>query len=58
MSKLILTHLNRNSLRNKFDLLSEQIKGSIDKLTISETKPDGQFLIDGYHALFRFDRNK
>ena len=55
--------MNINSLRNKFDLLSEHIKGSIDILMISETKldysfPDGQFLIEGYHAPFRFDRNK
>ena len=63
MNKLILAHLNINSLRNKFDLLHEQIKGSIDTLMIFETKlddrfPDGQFLIEGYHAPFRFDRIK
>ena len=63
MNKLIFAHLNINSLRNKFDLLSEQIKGSVDILIISETKkcdsfPDGQFLIEGYHAPFRFDGNK
>ena len=63
MNKLIFAHLNINSLRNKFDLLSEQMKGFIDILIISETKkcdsfPDGQFLIEGYHAPFRFDRNK
>ena len=62
-NKLIFTHLNINSLRNKFDLLSEQIKGSIDKLMISQTKlddmfPEGQFLMEGYHARFRFDFNK
>ena len=32
-------------------------------LTLSETKlndsfPEGQFLIDGFHSRFRFDRNK
>ena len=30
MSKLIFAHSNINSLRNKFDLFSKQIKGSID----------------------------
>ena len=55
--------MNINSLRNKFDLLHEQIKGSIDTLMIFENKlddsfPDGQFLIEGYHAPFRFDRIK
>ena len=63
INRLIFGHLNINSLRNKFDLLCEQIKGSIDMFMISETKlddsfPQGQFLIDGFHSPFRFDRNK
>ena len=63
MKKLIFAYLNINSLRNKFDLLSEQIKGFIDILMISKTQlddsfPDGQFLIESYRAPFRFDRNK
>ena len=63
MNKLIFGHLNINSLRNKFDLLSEQVKGSIDILMVSETKlddsfPEGQFLIEGFHSPFRFDRNR
>ena len=56
-------HLNINSLITKFDLFSEQIKGLIDILMMSETKlhdsfPEGQFLIDGFHSPFRFDCNK
>ena len=43
MNKLIFGHLNINSLRNKFDLLSEQVKGSIDILMVPETKFDGSF---------------
>ena len=43
MNKLIFGHLNINSLRNKFDLLSEEVKGSIDILMVSETKFDGSF---------------
>ena len=63
INRLIFGHLNINSLRNKFNLLCEQIKGSIDIFMISETKlddsfPQGQFLIDGFHSRFRFDRNK
>ena len=63
MNKLIFGHLNINSLRNKFDLLSEQVKGSIDILMVSETKlddsfPKGQFLMEGFHSPFRFDRNR
>ena len=34
MNKLIFGHLNINSLRNKFDLLSEQANGSIDILMV------------------------
>ena len=43
-------------------MVSELIKGFVDIFVISETKlddsfPEGQFFIDGYHTLFRFDRN-
>ena len=63
INRLIFGHLNINSLRNKFDFFCEQIKGSIDIFMISESKldesfPQGQFLIDGFHTPFRFDRNK
>ena len=61
-NKLIFGHLNINSLRNKFDFFSEQVKGSKDILMVSETKledsfPKAQFLIRGFHSPFRFDRN-
>ena len=53
LNKRVFTHLNINSIRNKFELLSEQIKGNIGVLMISETKTDdsfpaGQFLIEGF----------
>ena len=35
-NELVFGHLNTNSARNKFELLSEQVK--IDVLIISETK--------------------
>ena len=62
INKLIFGHLNIN-LRNKFDLLIEQVKGSIDILMVSETKlddsfPKGQFLMEGFHSPFKFDRNR
>ena len=62
INKLIFGHLNIKSLRNKSDLRCEQIKGSIDIFMVSETKLDGsfaqdQFLIEGFHSPFRFDRN-
>ena len=63
MNRLVLGHLNINSLRTKFDFLCEQIKGSIDVFMISESKlddsfPHGQLLIDGFNTLFTFYRNK
>ena len=62
MNKLILAHLNVNSIRNKFEFLAEQIKGKIDILMISETKiderfPQGNFLIDGFSSPYRLDRD-
>ena len=60
--RLIFAHLNINSVRNKFSLLSDIIKSNIDILMISETKfdpsfPSGQFQIHGYSEPYRFDRN-
>ena len=60
--KLIVSHISRNSLRNKLDLLIGQIKGNIDILMISETKldesfPISQFQIDRYDSIFRLDCN-
>ena len=62
VNKLTFGHLNINSLRNKFDQLTEMVKGFVDIFLISESKtddsfPEGQFTIDGYHAPFRFDRH-
>ena len=39
-SRLVLAHLNINSIRNKFDSLTQQITGTVDILMISETKLD------------------
>ena len=62
LNKLNFAHFNINSIRNKFDLLLEQIKGNVDVLMISETKiddsfPVGQFLIEGFCTPYRLDRN-
>ena len=63
LNKIVIGHLNINSLRNKFDFLATQVKGYIDILMISETKldesfPIGQFLTDGYSVPFRLDSNE
>ena len=62
-NRLIIGHLNINSLRNKFEMLGEIIKDKIDIFLISETKLDssfrsGQFIIKGCSTLFRLDRNQ
>ena len=43
VNKLSFAHLNINSIRNKFEFLSTQVKGKIDILIISETKIDESF---------------
>ena len=63
LNKLIIAHLNINSVGNKFDFLVDKIKGNIDVLMISETKLDdsfstGQFLINGFNGPIGQDRNK
>ena len=60
--KLILGHLNINSIRNKFEALKFHIDNNIDIFLISETKlddsfPTSQFLIKGLSAPYRFNRN-
>ena len=61
-NKLIIVHLNINSLRNKFEFLISLTKDNIDILMISETKldqsfPTNQFMMNGFGAPFRLDRN-
>ena len=50
-------------LRNKFELLADQVKGNVEILAASETKseesfPVGQFKIPDYAYPFRIDRNQ
>ena len=63
LNRIVLAHLNINSLRNKFDLLADQIKGNVNVLAISDTKlddslPSGKFKIPSYASPFRLDRNQ
>ena len=62
LNKLVVAHLNINSLRLKFDSPVQKITGNVDILMISKTKLDnsfteGQFLIEGYSKPYRIDRN-
>ena len=63
MNRIIIAHLNINSVRNKFDLLPNQIIGNVDVLVISEIKLDAYFPIDQFKildssTLFRRDRGQ
>ena len=53
-SRLIFAHLNINSIRNKFELFKEQIKGNIDILTISKQKLTTPFLIVNFLLKFQY----
>ena len=61
--KLILGHLNINSVRNKFEALTYIIDNNIDLLLISETKlddsfPTAQFQTRGFSVPYRYDKWK
>ena len=61
-NKLVFAHININSLRNKFELLVDQVKGNIDVLMISETKIDDSFplrnfLVGAFSKPYRLDRD-
>ena len=57
-----MAHININSLRNKFDMLTNSVSEYIDILMISETKLEDTFPQDLYHlkdfsSPYRLDRN-
>ena len=62
VKRVAIGHININSIRNKFDMLTSMVKDNIDILMVSETKldssfPQAQFGIDGYALPLRYDRN-
>ena len=62
-NRIIMAHININSIRNKFEMLREIVKTNIDILLISETKinssfPTSQFEIEGFSTPYRKDRSK
>ena len=61
-NKVILAHLNINSIKNKFTCLKELVSDNIDVLVIEETNvdetfPGKAFMIPCYKKPFRKDRN-
>ena len=60
--KLILGHVNINSIRNKFDSLIYMADKNVDIFLISEAKlddslPSAQFKTEGFTTSYRYDRN-
>ena len=61
--KIIIVHLNINSVWNKFDFLADIVKDNVDILMVSESKlddsfPDSHFLTEGFSKSFRLDQNR
>ena len=59
--RVIIGHININSIRNKFEPLQKMTKDNINILLVSETKlddtfPVGQICTDGCSTPYRFDR--
>ena len=59
--RIIIGHLNINSIRNKFESLVRFVGKNLDILMVSETKidvtfPEPQFLIEFFSKPFRLDR--
>ena len=62
INRIVVAHLNINSLRNKFELLKLFVMNNIDILLITESNldssfPSQQFAIEGYSLPLRLDRN-
>ena len=59
--RVIIGHINKNSIRNTFESLVSFINNNLDILMISETNiydtfPASQFLIEGFSVPYRLDR--
>ena len=59
--KILIGHLNINSVRNKFSSLKEIVEKNLDIFMISETKignsyPSEQFMLNGFSKPYRLDR--
>ena len=63
LNRVIIAHININSLVNKFDKLKLLIQNNIDILIVGETRVDdtfsnNQFNIDSFSKPYRMDRNR
>ena len=62
MNRIKIAQLNINFIRNKLDLFVPAVVGSVNILSITETKietsfPEGQFEIDGFTTPYRVDKD-
>ena len=60
-NRIVIGHLNINSIRNKFESIKNLIGDNVDIILFSEIKlndtfPGNQFLINGFHVPYRLDR--
>ena len=63
LNRIVISHININSIRNKFEHLAEALMGNVDILMVTETKidksfPASQFIIPGFNSPYRFNRTK
>ena len=63
LNRIVISHININSIRNKFELLAEAVMGNVDIFMVTETKidksfPTSQFITPGFSSPNRFDRTK
>ena len=62
-NRIVISHININSIRNKFELLAEAVMGNVNVLMVAETKndksfPTSQFILPGFTSPYRFDITK
>ena len=63
LNRIVISHINVTSIRNKFELLAEAVMGNVDILMVTETKIDesfrtSQFVIPGFTSPYHFGRTK
>ena len=62
-NRIVISLININSIRNKFELLAEAVMGNVNILMVTKTKtdksfPTSQFVIPGFPSPYRFDWTK
>ena len=63
LNRIVTSHININSIRNKFELLAEAVMGNVDIIMVTETRieksfPTSQFIIPSFTSPYCSDRTK